>query len=70
MNKSVSLYDALSAAIRAERPAALATVVAGIGRGAKLLAEPGQPHQGSLGDPDLVEGRPVERLRYEFPTLD
>jgi xanthine dehydrogenase accessory factor len=53
VNESVSLYEALSAAIRAERPVALATVVAGTGRGAKLLAEPGQPHLGSLGDPDL-----------------
>lgn len=49
----VSLYDALAAAIRQETPVALATVIAGPGRGAKLLATPDRPHQGSLGDEDL-----------------
>lgn len=54
----MSLYDELAAAIRAEEPAALATVIDGPDRGAKLLVRPGrdgraaQSH-GSLGDPDL-----------------
>lgn len=49
----MSLYDTLAAAIRAETPVALATVIAGPGRGAKLLATPGSAHEGSLGDADL-----------------
>jgi xanthine dehydrogenase accessory factor len=51
------LYDALSAAIRAEEPVALATVVEGPDEllGGKLLARPGAPEPvlGTLGDPDL-----------------
>lgn len=54
----MSLYDELAAAIRAEAPVALATVVDGPGRGAKLLVHSpadGRPleSRGSLGDPDL-----------------
>ena len=49
----MTLYDQLAAAIRAEEPAALATVVEGPGRGAKLLVRPDVEAQGTLGDPDL-----------------
>jgi xanthine dehydrogenase accessory factor len=48
-----SAYDDLAAAIRAEAPVALATVIAGPGVGGKLLVGPGRPPVGSLGDPDL-----------------
>jgi len=56
-----ALFDQLAAAIRAEEPVALATVVEGPGRGAKLLVRPdaegdaggGPVVAGSLGDPDL-----------------
>ena len=57
------LYEALSAAIRAEEPVALATVVEGPDDllGGKLVVQPGAPVPvlGSLGDPDLdrVVGR-------------
>jgi xanthine dehydrogenase accessory factor len=48
------LYDDLAAAIRAEEPVALATVIAGPGAGAKLLVRgDGGPVAGTLGDPDL-----------------
>ena len=47
------MLDGLSSAIRAEQPVALATVIEGPGRGAKLLVRPGEPPLGSLGDPDL-----------------
>jgi xanthine dehydrogenase accessory factor len=47
------LYGTLSAAIRAETPVALATVIEGPHLGAKLLAEPDGAIQGSLGDEDL-----------------
>jgi len=51
------LYEALAAAIRAEEPVALATVVEGPDElvGGKLVARPGatEPVLGSLGDPDL-----------------
>ncbi|HYZ98989.1 MAG TPA: XdhC/CoxI family protein [Acidimicrobiales bacterium] len=47
------LYGALAAAIRAERPVALATVIAGPGQGGKLLVEPGAEPRGSLGNADL-----------------
>ena len=47
------MLDALASAIRAEQPVALATVIEGPGRGAKLLVRPGEPPLGSLGDPDL-----------------
>jgi len=48
-----SLYDLLQEAIRAERPAALATVIDGPNVGAKLLVRPGEDPLGSLGHPDL-----------------
>jgi xanthine dehydrogenase accessory factor len=47
------VYQALAAAVRAEDPVALATVIAGAGTGGKLLVGPGQEALGSLGDPDL-----------------
>jgi xanthine dehydrogenase accessory factor len=61
----VSLYEALAAALRAERPAVLATVVDGPERGAKLLVLPSPAALagdagaddvevlGTLGGPDL-----------------
>jgi xanthine dehydrogenase accessory factor len=51
---SASIYDDLAAAIRAEEPVALATVIAGPGAGSKMLVRPGEAApDGSLGDPDL-----------------
>jgi xanthine dehydrogenase accessory factor len=50
---STPVYDALEAALRAERPVALATVVEGEHLGAKLLVQPDVDPLGSLGDPDL-----------------
>jgi xanthine dehydrogenase accessory factor len=47
------LYPALRDALRAGDPVALATVVEGIGIGAKLLVRPGAAPIGSLGDADL-----------------
>ena len=51
------LFEELAAALRAERPAALAEVIEGPGEllGGKLLLLPGTPGGvlGSLGDPDL-----------------
>ncbi|HEY2998773.1 MAG TPA: XdhC/CoxI family protein [Acidimicrobiales bacterium] len=47
------LYDELAAAIRAEEPVALATVIAGPGAGSKLLVRPEGAAEGGLGDPDL-----------------
>jgi xanthine dehydrogenase accessory factor len=47
------MYEVLAASIRASRPVALATVVDGPGRAAKLLVRPGVPPIGSLGDPEL-----------------
>jgi xanthine dehydrogenase accessory factor len=54
-----AVFDDLAAALRAERPVALATVVAGPGVGGALLVEPGEAPRGTLGDPDLdrVVGR-------------
>jgi xanthine dehydrogenase accessory factor len=51
----VTLYDVLRDEIRAGRPVALATVVAGPSErlGAKLLVRPGSDALGSLGPPDL-----------------
>ena len=49
----MSLFDVLAAELKAERPVALATVVAGPGVGGKLLVRPGQQPEGSLGDEDL-----------------
>lgn len=48
-----AVYDALSRALRAHEPVALATVVAGPDVGAKLLVGPGRDGVGTLGDPDL-----------------
>lgn len=47
------VFDALAAALRADRPVALATVVEGPHLGAKLLVAPDADPQGSLGDADL-----------------
>ena len=47
------IYERLRDRIRAEEPVALATVIDGPSRGAKLLVEPGAPPVGSLGDPEL-----------------
>jgi len=54
-----ALFEGLAAAIRDDRPVALATVVAGPGVGGALLVEPEQDPRGSLGDADLdrVVGR-------------
>jgi xanthine dehydrogenase accessory factor len=51
----VTLYQTLAAAIRAEDPVALATVVEGPDElvGGKLVVRPGFSALGSLGDPDL-----------------
>jgi xanthine dehydrogenase accessory factor len=49
----VSLYDELAAAMREQRPVALATVVDGPAVGAKLLVSADGSATGSLGDPDL-----------------
>ena len=48
-----SIYDRLHAALDAEEPVALATVVQGPGTGGKLLVGPGLEPLGTLGDPDL-----------------
>ncbi|MHB8671485.1 MAG: XdhC family protein [Acidimicrobiales bacterium] len=56
---SPPVYEALRDALRADEPAALATMVEGPRLGAKLLVRPGEPTLGSLGDPDL--DRVVER---------
>jgi xanthine dehydrogenase accessory factor len=50
---SSGLYDALAAAIRAEQPVALATVIAGPHQGRKLLVGPDREPLGTLGDVDL-----------------
>jgi xanthine dehydrogenase accessory factor len=47
------IFDELRDRIRAEAPVALATVIDGPARGAKLLVVPGEQVQGTLGDPDL-----------------
>lgn len=49
----MSLYEDLAAAVRAEQPVALATVIEGPGTGSKLLVSPLDDSIGSLGDPDL-----------------
>ncbi len=48
-----AVYEALRDALRAEEPVALATVIEGPSRGAKLLVRPGTPTLGTLGDVDL-----------------
>lgn len=50
---TVALYDDLAAAVRADQPVALATVVSGSRSGAKLMVRPGAPPLGSLGDSEL-----------------
>ena len=47
------IFDTLRAALRADEPVGLATVVDGPHLGAKLLVRPGAVAIGSLGDPDL-----------------
>ena len=47
------MYDELAAALRAKRPVALATVIDGIGVGAKLLVGADEPCIGTLGDSGL-----------------
>lgn len=49
----MTLFDRLAEELRAQRPVALATVVAGPGIGKKLLVRPGEEPAGSLGDEDL-----------------
>ena len=49
----MAIFDELRAALAEDRPVALATVVDGLGVGAKVLVEPGRDHVGTLGDPDL-----------------
>ena len=53
------IFDELRDRIKAEQPVALATVIDGPARGAKLLVRPGEAALGTLGDPDLdrVVGR-------------
>jgi xanthine dehydrogenase accessory factor len=53
VSDATPVFDALDAALRAERPVALATVVEGSRLGLKLLVEPGAAPLGTLGDPDL-----------------
>jgi xanthine dehydrogenase accessory factor len=53
MSTQATIYEQLRDRIRAEEPVALATVVDGPSRGAKLLIVPGAPAVGSLGDSDL-----------------
>jgi xanthine dehydrogenase accessory factor len=48
-----SLYGELRARIRSEQPVGLATIIDGIGVGAKLLIEPASPPLGTLGDIEL-----------------
>ena len=50
---SASIYDNLRDLLRGEEPVALATVVAGPHVGAKLLVQPNDEPQGSLGDANL-----------------
>jgi len=56
------LYDELRDRIKAEEPVALATVIDGPHRGAKLLVAPDGPIGGTLGDTDLdrVVGRDAQ----------
>jgi xanthine dehydrogenase accessory factor len=50
---SSEIFDQLRAAIAAEEPIALVTVIEGIGVGGKLLVRPGAEPVGTLGNPDL-----------------
>ena len=47
------LYEALAASLRADEPVALATIVDGVGKGARLLVRPDREVLGSLGHPVL-----------------
>ena len=49
----MTIYETLRAALRAEEPVGLVTVIGGPGLGNKLLVRPGQDPEGSLGDPEL-----------------
>lgn len=51
--RATPIYDALRAALRADEPVALVTVVAGPAVGAKLLVRPDAAPLGTLGDADL-----------------
>ncbi len=51
--ENASLFDRYAAALRAETPVALATVIDGPNVGAKLLVGPDQAPAGSLGHPEL-----------------
>ncbi len=51
--RRVMIFEQLRDHIRAQSPVALATVIDGPTRGAKLLVAPGEPVLGTLGDPDL-----------------
>ncbi len=55
----MTMYEQLRDRIKAEEPVALATVIDGPSRGAKLLVRPGAIIDGTLGDADLdrVVGR-------------
>jgi xanthine dehydrogenase accessory factor len=50
---SGTIYESLRAAVDAEDPAALATVIEGPGRGAKLLVRPNGRSEGTMGNVDL-----------------
>lgn len=54
-----SLFDVYAAAIRAQEPVCLVSVIDGAGLGSKLLVRPGVPALGSLGHAEL--DRVVER---------
>lgn len=56
---SESLFDTYAAALRAQEPVCLVSVIEGEGLGSKLLVRPGQPVLGSLGHAEL--DRVVER---------
>ncbi|MCY3953981.1 MAG: XdhC/CoxI family protein [bacterium] len=47
------LYEALAEALRADEPVALATIIEGVGKGARLLVRPGMEALGTLGSPEL-----------------
>ena len=49
------LYEALAEALRADEPVALATIIEGVGKGARLLVRPGMETLGTLGGPELDE---------------
>ena len=59
MSTPLRIFDTLEAAIRAEAPIALVTVISGGAAGSKLLVRPGGEPLGSLGNDDLdrVVGR-------------